>query len=108
MKRMIARCTCDGATKQKGSAITCNLHQVALAGRLKIETNMNRCPLRFYRAIIKLRFMMACLLGRVQMNLTLLSLRCAIIKLRFMMACLLGRVQINLTLLSLRCAIARG
>ena len=78
MKRMIARCTCDGATKQKGSAITCNLHQVALAGRLKIETNVNRCPLRFYRAIIKLRFMMACLLGRVQMNLTLLSLRCAI------------------------------
>ena len=30
-----------------------------------------------------------------------------LIKLCFMMACLLGRAQINLTLLSLRCAIAR-
>ena len=60
------------------------------------------------RAIIKLRFKMACSLGRVQIYLTLLSLRCAIIKIRFKMACSLGRVQIYLTLLSLRCAIAKG
>ena len=33
------------------------------------------------------------------------ALRCAIIKLRFKMVCSLGRVQIYLTLLSLRCAL---
>jgi len=72
----------------------------------RVQINLTLLSLRC--AIIKLRFMMACSLGRVQINLTLLSLHCAIIKLRFMMACSLGRVQINLTLLSLRCAIAKG
>ena len=61
MKRMIARCTCDGATKQKNSAIICNLCQVALGGDLKslyslttdFEIHRNGASPFFYRADAK-------------------------------------------------------